>query len=149
MSESIRRSGEHEDPRSDGRAPVHPEWPPPPAYAPAPPAAPAAPTLPASPAHASRKRSRGPLALSAAVAVASGSTGTTYRAIQTDASLDPGNSDGALLDAGGNVIGINSAMYSAVSGSDASGAGSVGLGFAIPVNTVKSDLATPRSGSRS
>jgi putative serine protease PepD len=83
------------------------------------------------------------------VAVASGSTGTTYRAIQTDASLDPGNSGGALLDAGGNVIGIDSAMYSAGSGSDASGAGSVGLGFAIPVNTVKSDLATPRSGSRS
>ncbi|MGX4691279.1 S1C family serine protease [Streptomyces sp. JNUCC 63] len=330
MSESIRRSGEYEDPRGDGRAPVNPEWPPPPAYAPAP---------PASPAHASRKRSRGPLALLAAVAIASaavgggtafafqeltgqktvassstginvvpvgrrgsvaaiakavspsvvevtatldtgtstgsgvivtsggevvtnnhvvagassikvrtsdgtsytarvvgtdgskdlalielqgasglkaaalgnsddvavgdqviaigspegltgtvtsgivsaldrdvtvptgedqgqgdgrwpfefggrqfngdtGSSTTTYKAIQTDASLNPGNSGGALIDAGGNVIGINSAMYSAVSGSDSSGAGSVGLGFAIPVNTVKSDLATLRSGSQ-
>lgn len=48
----------------------------------------------------------------------------------------------------GNIIGINSAMYSAA-GSSASNAGSVGLGFAIPINTVKSDLAKLRSGSQS
>ncbi|WP_143668143.1 S1C family serine protease, partial [Streptomyces carpinensis] len=78
-----------------------------------------------------------------------GSSTTTYKAIQTDASLNPGNSGGALIDANGNVIGINSAMYSAAAGSDSSGAGSVGLGFAIPINTAKSDLAKLRSGSQS
>lgn len=77
-----------------------------------------------------------------------GSSTTTYKAIQTDASLNPGNSGGALIDMNGNIIGINSAMYSA-SGSGSSDAGSVGLGFAIPINTVKSDLAKLRSGSQS
>ncbi|WP_432139571.1 MULTISPECIES: S1C family serine protease [unclassified Streptomyces] len=74
-----------------------------------------------------------------------GSSTTTYKAIQTDASLNPGNSGGALIDMNGNIIGINSAMYSAA-GSGSSDAGSVGLGFAIPVDTVKSDLATLRAG---
>ncbi|MFG3294432.1 S1C family serine protease [Streptomyces sp. NPDC048179] len=80
-----------------------------------------------------------------------GSSTTTYKAIQTDASLNPGNSGGALIDAGGNIIGINSAMYSASSDSSSSSsdAGSVGLGFAIPINTVKSDLAKLRAGSTS
>ncbi|MET9731443.1 trypsin-like peptidase domain-containing protein [Streptomyces sp. NPDC006458] len=75
-----------------------------------------------------------------------GSSTTTYKALQTDASLNPGNSGGALIDMNGNIIGINSAMHSAGSGSS-SGAGSVGLGFAIPINTVKADLDTLRSGS--
>ncbi|WP_340377922.1 trypsin-like peptidase domain-containing protein [Streptomyces sp. SS7] len=74
-----------------------------------------------------------------------GSSTTTYKALQTDASLNPGNSGGALIDANGNIIGINSAMYSA-SSSSSSDAGSVGLGFAIPINTVKSDLAGLRAG---
>ncbi|MFJ8107569.1 S1C family serine protease [Streptomyces sp. NPDC096132] len=74
-----------------------------------------------------------------------GSSTTTYKALQTDASLNPGNSGGALIDASGNIIGINSAMYSAASASS-SDAGSVGLGFAIPINTVKSDLAGLRAG---
>lgn len=78
-----------------------------------------------------------------------GSSTTTYKALQTDASLNPGNSGGALIDMNGNIIGINSAMYSASSDSTSSSAGSVGLGFAIPVNTVKSDLANLRSGSQS
>ncbi|MGW4390030.1 S1C family serine protease [Streptomyces sp. NPDC004685] len=80
-----------------------------------------------------------------------GSSKTTYKAIQTDASLNPGNSGGALIDMNGNIIGINSAMYSASSdsGSGSSGAGSVGLGFAIPVNTVKADLDSLRSGGTS
>ncbi|MEU9333781.1 trypsin-like peptidase domain-containing protein [Streptomyces sp. NPDC048290] len=73
-----------------------------------------------------------------------GSSTTTYKALQTDASLNPGNSGGALIDMNGNIIGINSAMYSAA-GSSAS-AGSVGLGFAIPINTVKADLPTLRAG---
>ncbi|WHM37490.1 trypsin-like peptidase domain-containing protein [Streptomyces sp. BPTC-684] len=79
-----------------------------------------------------------------------GSSKTTYKAIQTDASLNPGNSGGALIDMNGNIIGINSAMYSPSSASQSSSsAGSVGLGFAIPVNTVKADLASLRSGSGS
>ncbi|MEV7810048.1 trypsin-like peptidase domain-containing protein [Streptomyces flaveolus] len=79
-----------------------------------------------------------------------GSSTTTYKAIQTDASLNPGNSGGALIDASGHVIGINSAMYSSASqASSSSDAGSIGLGFAIPVDTVKSDLAKLRAGSDS
>ncbi|MEU2539919.1 S1C family serine protease [Streptomyces iakyrus] len=77
-----------------------------------------------------------------------GSDTTTYKALQTDASLNPGNSGGALIDMNGNIIGINSAMYSPTSqASSSSDAGSVGLGFAIPINTVKADLAKLRAGS--
>jgi putative serine protease PepD len=77
-----------------------------------------------------------------------GSSTTTYKAIQTDASLNPGNSGGALINLSGQIIGINSAMFagSSDSGSSSSDAGSVGLGFAIPINTVKSDLAHLRAG---
>ncbi|GGX98826.1 S1C family serine protease [Streptomyces minutiscleroticus] len=76
-----------------------------------------------------------------------GSSTTTYKAIQTDASLNPGNSGGALIDMNGDIIGINSAMYSASGdSSSSSGAGSVGLGFAIPIDTVKADLDTLRAG---
>ncbi|WP_251094820.1 trypsin-like peptidase domain-containing protein [Streptomyces sp. Caat 7-52] len=61
-------------------------------------------------------------------------------ALQTDAPINPGNSGGPLLDSRAEVIGINSAIRSAGSGSDSSGggqAGSIGLGFAIPVNQAK------------
>ncbi|POX45174.1 trypsin-like peptidase domain-containing protein [Streptomyces sp. Ru72] len=59
-------------------------------------------------------------------------------ALQTDAPINPGNSGGPLLDGRGRVVGINSAIRSAGSGSDQSGqAGSIGLGFAIPVNQAK------------
>ncbi|MFJ6834766.1 trypsin-like peptidase domain-containing protein [Streptomyces sp. NPDC091209] len=60
-------------------------------------------------------------------------------ALQTDAPINPGNSGGPLLDSRARVIGINSAIRSADSGSDpATGqAGSIGLGFAIPVNQAK------------
>ncbi|QTD99398.1 Periplasmic serine endoprotease DegP precursor [Streptomyces cyanogenus] len=78
-----------------------------------------------------------------------GSSTTTYKAIQTDASLNPGNSGGALIDASGHVIGINSAMYAGSQAASSSDAGSIGLGFAIPVDTVKSDLAKLRAGSGS
>ncbi len=77
-----------------------------------------------------------------------GGSTTTYKAIQTDASLNPGNSGGALIDMNGNIIGINSAMY-APSGAESSTAGSVGLGFAIPVNTLKADLPELRAGAGS
>ncbi|GAA1901188.1 trypsin-like peptidase domain-containing protein [Streptantibioticus ferralitis] len=71
-----------------------------------------------------------------------GGNTTTYKAIQTDASLNPGNSGGALISLSGQIIGINSAMYtpSSSSGSSSGGSGSIGLGFAIPINTVKSFL---------
>ncbi|MCT4356965.1 trypsin-like peptidase domain-containing protein [Streptomyces sp. Je 1-79] len=74
-----------------------------------------------------------------------GSSKTTYKALQTDASLNPGNSGGALINMNGEIIGINSAMYSP-SSSNGSSAGSVGLGFAIPVNTLKADLDDLRDG---
>jgi putative serine protease PepD len=61
-------------------------------------------------------------------------------ALQTDAPINPGNSGGPLVDSRARVIGINSAIRSAGSGSaDGSGgqAGSIGLGFAIPINQGK------------
>lgn len=59
-------------------------------------------------------------------------------ALQTDASINPGNSGGPLLDAGGAVIGINSAIQSTSGGGvGQSQAGSIGLGFAIPVNQAR------------
>ncbi|MFI5978644.1 S1C family serine protease [Streptomyces sp. NPDC051452] len=59
-------------------------------------------------------------------------------ALQTDASINPGNSGGPLLDASGAVIGINSAIQSSSSGGFGSGqSGSIGLGFAIPINQAK------------
>ncbi|WP_171164995.1 S1C family serine protease [Streptomyces sp. I05A-00742] len=76
-----------------------------------------------------------------------GSSKTTYKAIQTDASLNPGNSGGALINMNGEIVGINSAMFAPGSGGgSADTAGSVGLGFAIPVNDVKADLAGLRTG---
>ena len=50
--------------------------------------------------------------------------------IQTDAAINPGNSGGALIDANGNLMGVNSAIYSR-------SGGSMGIGFAIPVSTAQ------------
>ena len=50
--------------------------------------------------------------------------------IQTDAAINPGNSGGALVDVHGNLLGINTAIYSR-------SGGSMGIGFAIPVSTAK------------
>jgi S1-C subfamily serine protease len=60
--------------------------------------------------------------------------------IQTDAAINPGNSGGPLLNSQGQMIGINTAIYS-----PSANAGSVGIGFAIPADTVKritADLLT-------
>ncbi|WP_433801903.1 S1C family serine protease [Actinomycetospora sp. CA-084318] len=58
-------------------------------------------------------------------------------AIQTDAAINPGNSGGALVDSTGAVVGINTAIRT-LGGSDSSGqGGSIGLGFAIPIDDVK------------
>ncbi|MGW6908738.1 trypsin-like peptidase domain-containing protein [Streptomyces sp. NPDC054940] len=67
-----------------------------------------------------------------------GSNASYMSALQTDASINPGNSGGPLLDAQGNVIGINSAIQSAANGlGGTSQSGSIGLGFAIPINQAK------------
>jgi serine protease DegQ len=50
--------------------------------------------------------------------------------IQTDAAINPGNSGGALIDTNGNLLGINTAIYSR-------SGGSLGIGFAIPATTVR------------
>src|SRR3989475_930478 len=51
--------------------------------------------------------------------------------IQTDAAINPGNSGGPLLNSQGEIIGINTAIFSPQNG------GNIGIGFAIPVDTVK------------
>ncbi|MFE9446950.1 trypsin-like peptidase domain-containing protein [Streptomyces sp. NPDC006739] len=60
-------------------------------------------------------------------------------ALQTDAPINPGNSGGPLLDSQGLVIGVNSDIRSAADGTDSQDgqAGSIGLGFAIPVNQAR------------
>jgi serine protease Do len=62
--------------------------------------------------------------------------------IQTDASINPGNSGGALSDLDGNVIGINTAIYSP------NGAGNVGIGFAVPINMAKSIMSSLIAGGK-
>jgi putative serine protease PepD len=66
-----------------------------------------------------------------------GSKASYMSALQTDASINPGNSGGPLLNADGAVIGINSAIQSASGGFGTGQAGSIGLGFAIPINQAK------------
>src|SRR5215472_3873449 len=59
--------------------------------------------------------------------------------IQTDAAINPGNSGGALVDLGGRLVGINTAIYSRSGGSQ-------GIGFAIPVNMVRVVIASAKGG---
>ena len=65
--------------------------------------------------------------------------------LQTDAAINPGNSGGPLLNVRGEVIGINTAIYSN-SNAMGGGAGNIGIGFAIPINTVRDVLPGLRSG---
>lgn len=66
-----------------------------------------------------------------------GSNASYMSAIQTDASINPGNSGGPLLNSEGAVIGINSAIQSTGGNDGATQAGSVGLGFAIPIDQAR------------
>ncbi len=60
--------------------------------------------------------------------------------IQTDAAINPGNSGGALVNMRGELVGINTAIFSR-------SGGSIGIGFAIPTNMVRTVVATAESGS--
>jgi len=64
--------------------------------------------------------------------------------IQTDAPINPGNSGGPLLDAAGRVIGINSQIETG----GGSGQGSIGIAFAIPVNTAKEFMPSLKDGRK-
>jgi len=78
--------------------------------------------------------------------------GTTFTAgelvppnlIQTDAAINPGNSGGPLLDAAGDVIGMSTLVIQQANDTEAA----QGLGFAIPINTIKSLIPTLRRGSK-
>ena len=63
--------------------------------------------------------------------------------IQTDAAINPGNSGGPLINSAGEVIGINSQIETGGEGSE----GNVGIGFAIPINTAKEEIASLESGT--
>jgi S1-C subfamily serine protease len=75
-------------------------------------------------------------------------TNAVINAIQTDAAINPGNSGGALVDAAGAVVGINSAIATLSTGGRVSEGGSIGVGFAIPINEAR-DIAQQliRTGS--
>ena len=66
--------------------------------------------------------------------------------IQTDAAINPGNSGGPLLNVRGEVIGVNTAIYSSGGGIMGGGAGNIGIGFAVPINTVRDVLPGLRVG---
>jgi serine protease Do len=67
--------------------------------------------------------------------------GRSAQVLQTDAAINPGNSGGPLLNLRGEVIGINTAIYT-----DARQQGNIGIGFAIPSNTVRELLPQLRVG---
>ncbi len=77
-----------------------------------------------------RRADRHPWASSAVSAAAISASRLYENFIQTDAAINPGNSGGALVDANGNLVGINTAIYSQTGVS-------MGIGYAIPVSTAR------------
>src|SRR5262249_43037079 len=69
------------------------------------------------------------------------SDGRSNDVMQTDAAINPGNSAGPLLNARGEVIGINTAIIT-----NARSEGNIGIGFAVPINTVRDLLPQLRQG---
>jgi putative serine protease PepD len=67
----------------------------------------------------------------------SGNQNTVLDAIQTDAAINPGNSGGALVNMSGQLVGVNSAIATLGADSGDAQSGSIGLGFAIPVDQAK------------
>ncbi|OBA83684.1 peptidase S1 [Mycobacterium sp. 1164966.3] len=67
----------------------------------------------------------------------SGNQNTVLDAIQTDAAINPGNSGGALVNMSGQLVGVNSAIATMGADSGDAQSGSIGLGFAIPVDQAK------------
>ncbi|ORA79832.1 trypsin-like peptidase domain-containing protein [Mycobacterium malmoense] len=67
----------------------------------------------------------------------SGNQNTVLDAIQTDAAINPGNSGGALVNMNGQLVGVNSAIATLGADSQDAQSGSIGLGFAIPVDQAK------------
>lgn len=70
-----------------------------------------------------------------------GVRGREQNMLQTDAAINPGNSGGPLLNVRGEVVGINTAIYT-----DAQRAANIGIGFATPINTVRDLLPQLRNG---
>jgi len=70
-----------------------------------------------------------------------GTTGRPVNMLQTDAAINPGNSGGPLLNVRGEVVGINTAIYT-----DAQRAANIGIGFATPINGVRDLLPQLRTG---
>jgi len=67
--------------------------------------------------------------------------GRSQDVLQTDAAINPGNSGGPLLNVRGEVVGINTAIYT-----DSRQTGNIGIGFAVPINTVRELLPQLRTG---
>ena len=67
--------------------------------------------------------------------------GRFQQVLQTDAAINPGNSGGPLLNIRGEVVGMNTAIYS-----DSRASGNIGIGFAMPVNIIRELLPQLRSG---
>ena len=70
-----------------------------------------------------------------------GVRGREQNMLQTDAAINPGNSGGPLLNVRGEVVGINTAIYT-----DAQRAANIGIGFATPINAIRDLLPALRSG---
>ncbi|HWL02120.1 MAG TPA: trypsin-like peptidase domain-containing protein, partial [Microbacteriaceae bacterium] len=78
-------------------------------------------------------------ALGRSITLSTGDGGLTVvtGAVQTDAAINPGNSGGALVDCRGRLVGINTAISTVPSADGVGGGGSVGIGYAVPVDTVR------------